>query len=180
MKRLVFLGIIIVSVVGCTDHPDQLPVQQPNWTQEESINMNSTFAAEEDAEIEDFLSHRPDWKMTKTGTGLRYFVYNRSEHSDTARVGDLVTVDFEISLLDGTICYTSQDKGPESFIVEKTDIESGLHEGMKYLCTGDKALFILPSHMAHGLIGDTEKIPPLTPAIYDIQLLKIDHAAHKQ
>lgn len=172
--RLFISCIIVFTFLSCGERKEQLPVQDPEWTQEESINMNSTFAAEEDEEIENFLSHRPDWKMTKTGTGLRYFIYNKSENNDTARIGDMVTVDFEISLLDGTICYTSSDKGPESFIVEKTDIESGLHEGMKYMCPGDKAMFILPSHMAHGLIGDTDKIPPLTPAIYDITLIKVE------
>lgn len=174
MRRLIVAFVSILILTSCGEQEVQTPVQDPQWSQEESINMNSTFAAEEDEEIENFLSHRPDWHMTKTGTGLRYFIYNKSERSDSAKVGDLVTVDFEISLLDGTICYTSEEKGPESFIVEKTDIESGLHEGVKYMTTGDRAKFILPSHMAHGLIGDTDKIPPLTPAIYDIHLIQID------
>ncbi len=138
--------------------------------------MNSVFAAEEDAEIEIFLETHPDWKMTQTGTGLRYMVYQKSEEVDSANVGDLVLVEFEISLLDGTICYTSEETGAEEFVVEKTDVESGLHEGIKFMCVGDRAKFILPSHMAHGLIGDEENIPPLTPVIYDISLLKIQKA----
>jgi FKBP-type peptidyl-prolyl cis-trans isomerase len=112
--------------------------------------------------------------MTKTGTGLRYFIYKKSSTNDTARVYDEVTVDFEIDLLDGTHCYSSKANGPETFMIEKTDIESGLHEAMKFMCTGDSALFILPSHLAHGLIGDSDQIPPLVPIIYDIHLIKID------
>ena len=175
MKNLCYLFISSIILVGCgEDQPTQKPVEDPVWTKEESINMHSTFAAEEEEEIENFLSHRPDWKCTRTGTGLRYFIYHKSENKDTARVGDEVLVDFEISLLDGTICYSSENDGPESFIVEKTDIESGLHEGMQYMCTGDKAKFILPSHMAHGMIGDTEKIPPMMPTVYDITLISIN------
>lgn len=174
MKVLAYLFILMIVLGGCSGgESEQKPVQDPVWTKEESIKMHSTFAAEEEAEIENFLNHRPDWKCNKTGTGLRYFVYHKSENNDTARVGDEVLVDFEISLLDGTICYSSEDEGPESFIVEKTDIESGLHEGMQYMCTGDKAKFILPSHMAHGMIGDTEKIPPMMPTVYDITLISI-------
>ena len=109
-------------------------------------------------------------------SGLRSFIYYKSELNDTARVGDAVLVDFSVELLDGTICYTSEKEGPESFIVEKADIESGLHEAMQQMCTGDKGKFILPSFMAHGLIGDEDKIPPLTPVIYDIHLIEIDHA----
>lgn len=175
MRTLPLIGILTLMISCGSDGEDQVPVQDPQWTQEESIKMHSTFAAEEEEEIDNFLSHRPDWKTTRTGTGLRYFIYQKSENNDTARIGDLVTVEFAITLLDGTECYNSEEKGPESFIVEKTDLESGLHEGMKYMCTGDRAKFILPSHMAHGLIGDQDKIPPLTPTIYDIHLLEIQH-----
>jgi FKBP-type peptidyl-prolyl cis-trans isomerase len=174
MKRLLFI-VISVSLLSCnSDESNQRPVEDPIWTQEESIKMHSTFASEEEEEIENFLDHRPDWRTTKTGSGLRYFVYSKSEFSDTAKIGDLVTLDFVISLLDGTPCYDSKTGGPESFIVEKSDLESGLHEGVQYLCTADKAKIILPSHMAHGMIGDTEKIPPLTPVVYDITVVEID------
>lgn len=175
MKLTLTFVLSIYLIASCTERKVQELEQTPNWTQDESINMNATFAEEEDQEIENFLSHRPDWKMTKTGTGLRYFIYEKSENNDTARVDDQVLVDFTIELLDGTICYTSEENGPEGFVVEKADIEAGLHEGVQQMCTGDKAKFILPSHMAHGLIGDEDKIPPLSAVIYDIHLLEIAH-----
>lgn len=180
MKSFFYL-FIITLLVGCgNDDSPQKPTQDPMWTKEESIKMHATFAAEENEEIDNFLSHRPDWKCTKTGTGLRYFVYHKSENTDTARVGHEVTVDFEISLLDGTVCYSSAESGPESFIVEKTDLEAGLHEGMQYLCTGDKAKFVLMSHMAHGMVGDKDKIPPLMPTVYDITLISINPNPEKR
>jgi len=36
---------------------------------------------------------------------------------------------------------------------------------------GAKAKFILPSHLAHGLLGDENKIPSNATVIYDIELL---------
>lgn len=175
MKCFALFLSLSILLVSCDEQKVQELEQTPNWTQDESINMNATFAEEEDQEIENFLQHRPDWAMTKTGTGLRYFVYDKSENLDTAKVGDQVLVDFTIELLDGTICYTSEENGPEGFTVEKADIESGLHEGVQQMCTGDRAKFILPSHMAHGLIGDEDKIPPLSAVIYDIHLIEIAH-----
>ena len=174
MKIVVAFFCLIMLVVACSEAPEQVVVQDPEWSTDRSSDMNSVFSAEEDDEIELFLKRHDDWKMTKTGTGLRYMIYSKSDNYDTAQVGQLVTVDFEITLLDGTLCYSSAENGPESFVVERADIESGLHEGMQYMCTGDRAKFILPSHMAHGLIGDEDKIPPLTPVIYDIHLLKIE------
>jgi len=171
ITTILFLSITFNSCKNKVTKEDP----RPDWTTEESIKMQSTFTEEEEDEINLFLKRHNDWKMTKTGTGLRYFIHTKSDAIDSAKVLDLVTVDYSIQLLDGTICYTSEDKGPQSFIVEKSDLESGLHEAIKLMCTGDKALFILPSHLAHGLIGDTDKIPPLMPIIYEIELLKIKH-----
>jgi FKBP-type peptidyl-prolyl cis-trans isomerase len=174
MKFLTILSLLIVFT-SCGDDKVIEQVDDSGWNQDVSIEMNQVFAAEEDEEIENYLSHRPDWQMQKTGTGLRYFIYEKTEFNDTALVGDHVLVDFSIELLDGTICYDSSEDGPETFEIEKADIESGLHEAMQLMCTGDKGLFVLPSQLAHGLIGDEDKIPPLTPVIYNIQLLEIAH-----
>jgi len=34
-------------------------------------------------------------------------------------------------------------------------------------------LVLIPSHRAHGLLGDMEKIPSLATVIYDIKILKV-------
>lgn len=159
---------------ACSEKEVEEELPKLKWNKEESIKMQSTFSGEEEDEINAYLKRRPDWRMTKTGTGLRYFIYQKSENQDSVKVYDEVVVDFKISLLDGSECYSSETNGTESFVVEKTDIESGLHEAVKLMCTDDKALFILPSHLAHGLIGDQDKIPPLVPIIYDIHLLKVN------
>jgi FKBP-type peptidyl-prolyl cis-trans isomerase len=80
---------------------------------------------------------------------------------------------FSVSLLDGTLCYSSDSSGLESFIIDHDQVESGLHEGIKLLHEGDKAKFILPSHLAHGLIGDKDKIPRRSPIVYDIELIQL-------
>jgi FKBP-type peptidyl-prolyl cis-trans isomerase FkpA len=38
---------------------------------------------------------------------------------------------------------------------------------------GDKAILILPSHLAHGLVGDENKIPPKASVIYELELLSL-------
>jgi FKBP-type peptidyl-prolyl cis-trans isomerase len=40
---------------------------------------------------------------------------------------------------------------------------------------GEKARLVMPSHLAHGLLGDMDnKIPPLSPLIIDIELIAIE------
>ncbi|MFD1550668.1 hypothetical protein DNU06_06320 [Putridiphycobacter roseus] len=171
LKGILFSSITIL-LVGCNQKQDN-PKVIPNWSKEESIKMNHAFAAEELEEIEQFLSHRPDWKMTKTGSGLQYFIYLKTDSASTPVPGRQVAVNFTVSLLNGHICYSSKRGEPEFFTVEKSDIESGLHEGIKLMHKGEKAKFILPNHLAHGLIGDLNEIPPLQTIVYDIELIDI-------
>ena len=48
-----------------------------------------------------------------------------------------------------------------------------LEEGILLLKEGDRAKFIIPSHLAFGLLGDMKKIPAKAVLVYDIELIKI-------
>lgn len=144
----------------------------PNWTQEKSTEINKRFTKEEELRIRLYLKQRKDWKITKTGTGLRYWIYENHD-GPTAQEGNQVDVKFDIELLDGTDVYQTEDDGVSTFKVDHSDIESGIMEAIKHLSVGDKAKLILPSHIGHGLLGDFHKIPPLEVLVIDIQLVKI-------
>ena len=100
-------------------------------------------------------------------------IYKDSAGNTNPKIGQEVWLDLTIKLLDGTTCYTSEDSEDEVFIVDKSDKESGLNEIVKLLTVGDKAKIILPSHLAHGLLGDFDKIPPQSILLIDVQLNKI-------
>jgi len=52
-------------------------------------------------------------------------------------------------------------------------VETGVQEGLKKMREGDKVKMIIPSHLAHGLTGDMNKIKPLTPIVVDLHLIEI-------
>jgi FKBP-type peptidyl-prolyl cis-trans isomerase len=106
----------------------------------------------------------------KTSSGIRFYVYSPSAKGDSIRDGEEITMDYTVSLLDGTECYSSAAEGPKTFIVGHENLESGIHKGVQYLKRGDKALILIPSHLAHGLLGDMNKIPPQMPIVYDAQI----------
>lgn len=133
------------------------------------IRANHEISESERRDIDNFVK-RKGWPMTETGTGLRYSVYEPGK-GEAIKSGDLVTVDFEITLLNGKLCYTSEETGSEEFVVDHDHVESGLHEAIKYLHVGDKAKIVIPSHLAFGATGDMDKIPPLSPIVYDLTVL---------
>jgi len=143
----------------------------PNQFKEQLVKVNKYEAEKERDEINQYIA-RHQWAMEKTGTGLRYLFLNKGT-GDSARSGDFVKVNYKISLLDGTECYSSDKDGAYEFKVEGDAIESGLHEAIQLMRVGDKAKFILPSYMAHGLHGDDAEIPPLSTIVVDMELLEI-------
>lgn len=153
-----------------TPQGDGLPTQREVNKSMEDINRQ--MAQEEDAAIEDYAQQR-GWDMTKTGTGLRYMIYESGPEGPNALEGQVATVHYEVSLTDGITVYASSEQGARSFLIGQDNVESGIHEAIQYLKVGDKARVILPSHLAHGLTGDNDKIPPRSTVIYDLELLSL-------
>ena len=79
-----------------------------------------------------------------------------------------------MQLLDGSECYRTNADEMEVFEIDHADIESGLHEGIKYMHVGDFAKLIIPSHLAHGLVGDLDKVPPMSTLVVDIHLIGLE------
>ncbi len=165
-----FLVISFAAIQSCSDQSSEsqkVPTQQEvNRSMEE---YNRQFARDESAQIDSYIERR-DWDMLTTGTGLRYMIYEKKEAS-SAITGDLVEINYEVSLLNGDVIYTSKVSGSRTIEIGKANIESGLHEGLLLMNFGEKAKFILPSHLAHGLSGDNDKIPPRSSVVYDIELV---------
>jgi FKBP-type peptidyl-prolyl cis-trans isomerase FkpA len=131
------------------------------------IKANQQLMQKENDEM-DFYAKSHKMPFFRTATGIRYFVYKPSAKGDSIRDSMRVSMDFEVRLLDGTLCYSSKTEGRRTFTVGHEDIESGIHKGVQYLKRGDKAILLIPSPLAHGLLGDFKKIPPQMPIVCDI------------
>ena len=166
---VLFILPVLISCGQSTD-PKQNSMSDAE-IQESLIKINQDMNKRESAQIDSFIL-KENLKFTRTGTGLRYVIYDKGI-GRLAEPGMKAKLRFSVSLLDGTICYSSDSSGVESFIIDHDQVESGLHEGIKLLHEGDKAKFILPSHLAHGLIGDKDKIPRRSPIVYDIELIQL-------
>ena len=108
--------------------------------------------------------------MTETGTGLRYRIVKQG---DTAliKTKDIVSMEYEVRLLDGEVIYSSKEFGPKVFVVGRGGVESGLEEALLHLHKGDVAEIILPSHLAFGLLGDGDRIPPKSALVYKVKII---------
>lgn len=139
--------------------------------EENLMGANTILLDAEDQEIKDFIS-RYGWDMKETGSGLRYMIYHEGD-GQKARKDDIVVFHYSLRLITGDLIYSSQESGMAEFRMGRGGVESGLEEGFKLLQVGDKARFVLPSHLAHGVPGDGVKIPSRATLIYDIELVEV-------
>ena len=133
------------------------------------IKANQQLMQKENDEM-DYYAKSHQLNFTRTGSGIRYFVYKPSIKGDSIKDNMQITLNFTLKLMDGTLCYSSKTEGSRTFFVGHEDIESGIHKGLKYLKRGDKAILLIPSPLAHGLLGDFNKIPPQMPIVYDVEV----------
>lgn len=173
MHKSIFI-IFVFFLFSCVEEKNDFIKEDPDppgITKEQSIEINRYWVSDESFKIDQFVK-RHNWNAVKTESGIRYYIYQEGE-GEKVEKDMLVAVNFEVRLLDAdtTLCYSSAENGTQTILVEKDDIESGLHEALKYLHVGDKAYVILPHFAAHGLIGDNYKIPPLSPVLYNIEII---------
>lgn len=171
MKSTSFRYFLLLVFFSCDSTNEKQKKIDEEKLRDPLIILNKT-AVEKESEQIDMYVKRHNWDVIKTGTGLRYMIYHKGD-GQQAKTGQKAKVNFEISLLNGTVCYSTKESGPQEFLIGESNVESGLHEGITYLHVGDKAKLILPSHLAHGLVGDLNKIPARSTITYDIELLEI-------
>lgn len=126
----------------------------------------------ENDNIESYIKQH-QLQMQTTGTGLRYAIVKENVKGRQLVTMDEITIKYKVSLLDGTLCYSSDNTGPKKIKIDMDNVESGLHQGLKLMKEGEKAIFILPSHLAHGLTGDNNLIPPKASVFYEIEVLSV-------
>ncbi len=164
-------------LVSCNEKPKQQAiVVNYNKLKEDIIQANKPAVVMENDEINAYIKAH-NYAMKTTGTGLHYLFITENTKEQKVEAANRIKVKYKVSLLDGTVCYTSENKKPKEFTVGAVhvgeEVESGIHEGVQLMHLHDRAIFILPAHLAFGLLGDRDKIPPKTAVVYDIEVISI-------
>jgi len=112
-------------------------------------------------------------KIKPTESGL-YYEELKAGSGPLAKKGDLVTVIFNISFLDGIELFSSKDQGePVFFELGQPFDTEGMNEALLKMKAGGKSRIIMPSNLAFGERGRGNFIPPYSTLISEVELLKI-------
>ena len=171
LQKILKISIIIILTLICSCRQETKQKVDLSKYEESLIKANKFLLKKDEERIISYIK-RKEWDMLQTKTGLWYMIYETTD-GEKSKPNDIVSIKFSVELLDGTECYNSDSVGLKKFKIGKTDVESGLNEGILLLKEGEKARLILPPYMAHGLIGDEYKIPSRATIIYNVELIEI-------
>ncbi|KQC31500.1 peptidylprolyl isomerase [Flagellimonas eckloniae] len=108
-----------------------------------------------------------------TESGLRYKMIQQGSGTK-AEKGKTVSVHYEGSLPNGQVFDSSYSRNqPIDFTLGVGQVISGWDEGIALLKVGDKARFVIPSHLAYGSAGAGGVIPPDATLIFDVELMQV-------
>ena len=109
----------------------------------------------------------------KTESGLRYQIIQKGSGSKATK-GATVSVHYKGQLADGTVFDSSyKRKEPIEFALGTGQVISGWDEGVALLNVGDKARFVIPSHLGYGAQGAGGVIPANANLIFDVELVDV-------
>jgi peptidyl-prolyl cis-trans isomerase A (cyclophilin A) len=109
----------------------------------------------------------------KTESGLRYKFIQKG-NGKKAEKGKTVSVHYSGSLENGQVFDSSyKRKEPIDFALGKGQVIEGWDEGIALLQVGDKARFVIPSHLGYGSRGAGGVIPADATLIFDVELMDV-------
>ena len=168
------LIIILLFLIACSNPKKEAKDKFFELSKEERYEISQNSLKEsikkEQVQITSYIK-RKGGDFKETATGVHYYIYDDKHEGDAAKDAQLAKIKYTLSLLKGDTIQTNK---VEQFVVAFEQKESGLHECIKKLTIGDKAIIIIPSYRAHGLTGDDDKIPSLTSLVYNIELLNLE------
>jgi len=163
---------VFLMLVSCNGKVKVTPESEIREAETAMVGANRILVKKDQEKIIAYIK-RNNLSLEESPTGLWYGITVRGT-GDKAVKGLIATLSYNVSLLDGTLCYDSDDLGVKQFRIGQGGVEAGLEEGLLMLRVGSKATFVMPPHLAHGLPGDGNKIPARSIIVYDVELLKLE------
>lgn len=179
MKKFIILLtplFLMFIFFSCQNKPKKvITAEDIRKYEEKNIEINKEIVKLKQDTIQQYIQEH-NLSMTKSGSGLWYSI-SRGNDTTSIQTGDLVKIAYTVHLLNGKFCYSSDSTGLKEFKVGQGGVESGLEEAILLMHKGDTADLIIPPHLAHGLIGDQQKIPVL--AILKYHVVVVNHLSRK-
>ena len=134
------------------------------------------YTATDAAIIQKYLAANNITTAQKQPSGLYFVPVTTSATAAKPTAGQVVSVLYTGTLLDGTVFDASSKHGnvPLNFTLGSSQTIPGFQEGISLMNKGDKAVLLIPSGLAYGANGAGTSIPANTVIRFEVELVDID------
>ncbi len=184
-KHTVFGQVVegqdVVDSVAQGDSLDSIEIiregdEAQKWNAIEAFRVFEGARAKKEAEVRAAAEEAMEKLAAgfdKTESGLRYKMIQKGS-GKKAENGKTVSVHYSGSLENGKVFDSSYTrKKPIEFPLGMGNVIEGWDEGIALLQVGDKARFVIPSHLGYGSRGAGGVIPPNATLIFDVELMDV-------
>ena len=184
-KHTVFGHVVegqdVVDAVAQGDSLDSIEIiregdEAKNWNAIEAFRVFEGARAKKEAEARaaaEAAMEKLAAGFEKTESGLRFQMIQKGS-GKKAEKGKTVSVHYSGSLENGKVFDSSYSrKKPIEFPLGQGHVIEGWDEGIALLQVGDKARFVIPSHLGYGSRGAGGVIPPNATLIFDVELMDV-------
>jgi FKBP-type peptidyl-prolyl cis-trans isomerase FklB len=139
-------------------------------TESTQTSADPAEKAQKDGEV--FMEkNKKEAGMVTLPSGLQYKIVDAGEGKKPSK-SDTVTVDYEGTLLNGTVFDSSYKRGqPASFPV--SGVIAGWTEALQLMPTGATWMLYIPPHLAYGKAGAGGLIGPNETLVFKVHLISI-------
>lgn len=172
------LPILCLLAVACRDVPVLNITQQKGDTLKESlINANRIIAQSEEQQIDAWLSRR-GWQTECLSGGVRVLEMGNCETHRNVAVDyeDTINISYCVLTLGGDTLYGWRE---ERLVAGHLQPTRGLDAALRTLREGVRALVIVPSEQAYGVLGDGDRIDTRMVLVYWVNVLAVKEPKEK-
>ena len=126
---------------------------------------------EQEAEILDKYLKNMGIETERPTSGF-YFIEKKPGSGSQIKDGNIITVDYTLTLVDGSLVETTLGNTPLTDKVGEESYIVGWEEAIKMMRNGSAATVIIPSALGYGAEG-TDNILPYSTLIFDIEILNV-------
>ena len=166
-------ALLALSACGTSSEqtdPEATDQQAPANIEESSVTEPTEYQAANEAYLTENAA-KDGW--TTTEEGLQYFVEAAgSEDGAQPVVGDYVSVNYELGLIDGSVIDSSFARGEPAIFLLTERLIPGWRVGIPLMREGATFQFVMPSDLGYGA-QSLPDLPAYSTLLFKVELLKV-------
>ncbi len=176
MHKIILILVTISITSACRESEPRRPInKQKQIFLKESAKRNKSKINIEQNLFEQVIKKDSTLKFNSSPLGFWYAFKKKGQiPAKRPMKGDRVTFKYRIEDLNQNLLYEEDQLGVVSFHLDEEDLIPALREGVKYMTERDVVVFLFPSYLCFGYLGDGEKIGINQPLRFTIEMLKIE------